>query len=89
MALPLIWIVGAGVALLAAKREKQQPPAESHQQTLGEILTDGTHHTLIPFTGAAGEQQRNRFRIQTPPAPGSVAQTPPQFRPTFKPQGFR
>lgn len=87
MALPLIYLVGAGVALLVAGRKK--PEDEPHQQTLGDILTGSTtRHTFIPFTGSAGEQQRNRFRIQTPPAPGSVAQTPPANY-TFKPQGFR
>lgn len=85
MALPLIWIVGAGVALLAAKGKKSE---DNHQQTLGEIFTGGNPHHFIPFAGAAGEQQRNRFRIQTPPAPGSVAQTPP-ISYSFKPQGFR
>jgi hypothetical protein len=87
MALPLIYLVGAGVALLVANRKKTAD--ENHQQTLGEIFTGGTGHGYIPFTGAAGEQQRNRFRITTPPAPGSVAQTPPQMGITFKPQGFR
>jgi hypothetical protein len=85
MALPLIYLVGAGVALLVAKGKKTD---DNHQQTLGEIFTGGNGRSFIPFTGAAGEQQRNRFRIQTPPPPGSVAQTPP-ISYSFKPAGFR
>lgn len=84
MALPLIWI---GIAALVALRKKTDEDPVAHPRTLGEVLTGGSVHQPLLFAGAAGEQQRNRFRIPAP-ANSTVAQTP-RFAPTFKPPGFR